>query len=345
MKKTTREYNLDEKVHFRSKVVSTIWDDEKGKWHIKVDQNGTIITVEADVLINGSGILNKWRWPNIRGLESFRGTLIHSAAWDKSLDWTGKRVALIGNGSSAIQMLPQMQPKAAKLVTYIRSPTWISTNFTNQFTPDGGNYFYSEEDKKNFRDHPEELTKLRKTIEHEFNQFFYALLNDSPQQAAIYKVFKKQMEERLNHNPHLCAKLIPEWKPGCRRLTPGDGYLEALQKPNVSIEFNEIEEITHDGIRTQAGHEEFDIICCATGFDVSFSPYWELKGRDGVSLAEQWRENPEAYFGICAPNVPNYFIFNGPNCPIGHGSLIAVMEWTADYMLRWCKKIATQDIK
>ncbi|KAH7021896.1 hypothetical protein EDB80DRAFT_744547 [Ilyonectria destructans] len=345
IKRTTKKYNLDERVQFNSKVVSSIWDDQIGKWKVKVNQNGTIIKDEADVLVNGSGFLNKWRWPDISGLKSFKGKLVHSASWDSSLDWIGKRVALIGNGSSAIQILPQLQPKASRVTNYIRTPNWISSNFSADLTPEGKNFQYTEEEKKEFRENPEKLFQLRKMIEHNFNQFFYAMLADSPQQKVISKEYKKNMEARLNHDPELCAKLIPDWRVGCRRLTPGEGYLEALQTSNVAIEFAKIEGVTEKGVKTANGMEEVDIIVCATGFDVSFTPQWELVGKGGIRLADQWQGEPEAYFGICAPNMPNYFIFSGPNSPVGHGSLLSVMDWSADYILRWCRKIATEDIK
>ncbi|UPL03722.1 hypothetical protein LCI18_014656 [Fusarium solani-melongenae] len=278
IKRTTDKYQLDERVLFNS------------KWKVEVNQNGTVIKDEADVLVNGSGILHKWRWPEIKGLDSFKGRRLHSAAWDTSLDWTGKRVAIIGN----------------------------------ELTPEGKNFQYTEEQRREFRENPEKLREMRKLIEHHFNQFFYALVVNTQQKAAA-KVFQDEMERRLNHDPNLCAKLIPDWKVGCRRLTPGEGYLEALQEPNV----------TETGIVAgNDSEEEFDILVCATGFDVSFTPFWEV-----------WRDDPEAYFGICAPNMPNYFIFNGPNCPVGHGSLLSVMDWTADYIMRWIKKISTGDIK
>ncbi|KAL5050819.1 hypothetical protein BDW71DRAFT_203538 [Aspergillus fruticulosus] len=346
IKRTTVKYNLDEQVKFNTTVASTIWDDAKGKWNIKVEKNnGTIQEDEADILVNGSGILNKWRWPEINGIQSFQGKLVHSAAWDETLDWTNKRVAIIGNGSSAIQILPQMQRTASKLVTYIRSATWIAANFAAEFTPGGKNFRYTEEQKRKFRENPAELFRLRKTVEHGFNKQFLTFLRDSADQEAAYKGFKETMQKRLKNNPSLCEKLIPSWQVGCRRITPGDGYLEALQEPNVSVEFNPILEITETGIRTSNSTEEFDIIVCATGFDTTFSPSWKLAGKNGIRLADQWQDRPEAYFGICAANMPNYFIFNGPNCPVGHGSLLAAMETTADWVLRWCRKIAKEDIK
>ncbi|KAJ4229257.1 hypothetical protein NW757_014067 [Fusarium falciforme] len=345
IKRTTEKYNLDERVQLNSKVISSIWNDSNGKWELKIQQNGTVITDEADVLINGSGFLNKWRWPDIDGLHSFKGKKAHSASWDPELDWTDKRVAIIGNGSSAVQILPQMQPKAAKIVTYIRSPTWISSAFLGEMTPEGKNFQYTEEQKQEFRENPEKLLELRRSIEHHINKLFKGYVVGYPEQKAASKAFREIMESRLNHDPELCAKLIPEWMVGCRRLTPGEGYLKALQAPNVTTEFGGIEKITETGIKTASSHHDFDIIVCATGFDVSYLPHWELVGKNGIRLEDQWRDNPAAYFGTCAPNMPNYFIFNGPNSPIGHGSLLAAMEFTAEYIFRWCKKIATEDIK
>jgi cation diffusion facilitator CzcD-associated flavoprotein CzcO len=182
-------------------------------------------------------------------------------------------------------------------------------------------------------------------VEISFNQFFYALLNDSPQQSAVHDIFSKMMIDRLNGRSDLIEKLVPKWKVGCRRLTPGDGYLEAIQMPNSTCDFDPIIRITEKGIETQKGVEEFDIIIAATGFDVSFKPSFELIGANGKLLDKEWADDPQAYFGTCAPGMPNFFIFNGPNCPVGHGSLLAVMEWTAQYILRWAKKIASEDIR
>lgn len=322
-----------------------MWDEESGKWKITINRNGTIFEDAADVLVNGSGILNKWRWPEIEGLDTFKGKLLHSAQWDNSYDWSGKSVAVIGNGSSAIQIVPQMQKTARRLENYIRSSTWVTANFCPEHAKDGKNFAYTEEQKQEFRDHPEVLTKMRKEIEHSFNKFFFVFLKDSPEQEEIYQAFKKEMQRRLNYDEKLMEHLIPEWKVGCRRITPGEGYLEALQAENVTPNFSPIERITESGIKTKDGDKDFDVIVCATGFDVSFCPFWNLVGRNGRKLAADWKDDPEAYLGICAPDHPNYFMFNGPNCPVGHGSLLAVMEWTAEYILRWCQKIASEDIK
>ncbi|KAL9108508.1 MAG: hypothetical protein Q9227_006723 [Pyrenula ochraceoflavens] len=339
------KYNLEDQIEYNSRVNATIWDDSIGKWRVLVQQDGKEIETYADILINASGVLNKWQWPDIEDLGLFRGKLIHTAAWDRNLDWSGKRIALLGNGSSGIQVLPQLQQSAGRVVTYIRSPTWLTPQFAGQLTPNGKNFSYSEKEREDLRQDPEKLLMLRKKIETNINDFFHMDLVETVEQQEIAESTRKQMESRLHHDPELCSKLIPHWKLGCRRFTPGEGYLEALQESNVSIEFNEIQRITESGILTAVGHQDFDIIVCATGFDVSFVPFWTVVGKNEVNLAEQWRENPEAYLGICAPNMPNYFMFNGPNSPVHHGSLLASMEWTAEYILKWCDKIAREDIR
>ncbi|KAG9505080.1 hypothetical protein J7337_002046 [Fusarium musae] len=347
IKNTSDKYKLDEPVILNTEVVSSVWDDDTGKWRLEIKQGHShdIIQEEADIVINATGFLSKWTWPTIPGLDKFKGKMVHTAAWDTSLDWSGKRVAIIGNGSSAVQVLPQMQPTAAKIVNYARSPLWISSAFASEFTPEGKNFTYTDQEIQAFKDDEGMLFKLRHSIEHSFNKFFKVSLKDSPEQKQAFQFFKAKMEEALNHDPVLCAKLIPTFQVGCRRLSPGENYLQALQQDNVTLQDEAIQEIVETGIRSLTKTEEFDIIVCATGFDVSFIPGWKVVGQNGISLAEQWKDAPEAYFGVFAANMPNLLTVNGPNTPLAHGSLLAVMSFTVDYIARWIRKISTQNIK
>lgn len=238
--------------------------------------------------------------------------------------------------------MPKVQQAAKHVVTYIRNPTWIAPSMVSE---DGKPPLYTNEYQQHLRENPQELRDLRRGIESHVNRFFLMLLKGTPEQVAVQEETTAVMKQRLGDNPDLHDKLIPKWQLGCRRLTLGEGYLEALQKPNVTVEMSPIQQVTNRDIITTNSVKEFDIIICATGFDVSFAPLWELVGKDGIRLADQWRDSPEAYFGVCAPNMPNYFIFNGPNCPAGHGNLLSAMDWMADYILRWCRKIAEEDIK
>lgn len=170
-----------------------------------------------------------------------------------------------------------------------------------------------------------------------------------PFQLGLTAACKQQMAERMKgiSNHGVVSKMLSlDFNPGCRRLTPGDGYLEAFTNSNAVLAFDPIERITEHGIKTKDGNEQqFDMIVCATGFDTSFIPSWKLVGRNGTVLDERWKSNPEAFFTVQVDTMPNYFIFNGPNCPISHGSVLTEISWTCDYILRWAKKIATEDIK
>jgi len=345
IKKTVGKYNLDKHIQLKSKVLETVWDNEVGKWKIKVDVNGAVKEDEADILVNGTGFLNKWKWPEISGLHDFKGKLVHSATWDNSYDWEGKKVAVIGNGSSGIQIVPAMQPKVEKLVTYVRNPTWISVNFCADKTKDGRNFDYTEEDKKKFRENPKAHFEYRKELETSVNAFFFGMYTGHPMQQGLEGACKAQMSAILKDYPEMASKMIPNFHPGCRRLTPGDGYLESLQKPNARASWSPIEAITETGIRTSEGEEEFDMIVCATGFDTTFIPAWKLVGLDGATLEQRWKTDPDAFFAVQVDTMPNYYMFNGPNCPISHGSVLTQVSWTCDYILRWATKMATQDIK
>ena len=122
------------------------------------------------------------------------------------------------------------------------------------------------------------------------------------------------MAEKLEDNAELCTKLIPEWSLGCRRITPGEGYLECLTKPNVKLVTSAVISATEDSVSTADGQSfKVDVIACATGFDVSFKPRWRMIGRNGVDLSERWgKGDPESYLSLAARDMPNYFMFLGP---------------------------------
>lgn len=172
-------------------------------------------------------------------------------------------------------------------------------------------------------------------------------------QTQAVEATRQLMLAKLNGYDDLAAKLIPSWPIGCRRATPGLDYLEALKQPHVSLVQEPIQRVTEHGITTTDGRSrDFDVIVCATGFDVSYRPNFPLRGRDGIDLAEKWKKTattattgPLAYLSICVPGFPNYFMFSGPNAPVGHGSLTASLGWTADYIAKWILKIAEEDIK
>ncbi|KAH8425102.1 flavin-containing monooxygenase [Aspergillus melleus] len=345
--RTTEKYGLKERIAFNTRLVRATWNEEQAKWKLQLERGEFMIGDEADILIDGSGIVNNWKWPNVEGLDQFKGKIVHSAKWDAEYQWEGKRIAVIGNGSSGLQLVPALQRKAAKIVNYARRATWVSTPLCGNLLRDANatNFAYTEEEKEEFRTNPEKFLEYRKVVETSVNSVYRLMISGSAENKMLFDLVDATMREKLKDNPELIEKLIPKYELGCRRLSPGNGYLEAIQANNARATFSPIQRITPTGIESEEGEEEFDLIVCATGFDTSFVPSWDLVGRDGRRLADEWKETPSAYFSTCAGGVPNYFMFAGPNCPIGHGSVPQMLAWTGDYMLNWIEKMVAEDIR
>ncbi|KAH8810611.1 hypothetical protein F5884DRAFT_875183 [Xylogone sp. PMI_703] len=348
-RKLAREYGVYEKTKFGHRVVGAQWDNDAGLWRVTVEDLATneIFVDSAEVLINSGGILNNWKWPAIDGLHDFKGKLLHSAHWDKSYDLADKKVAVIGSGASGIQIVPAIQPVVKHLTSFNRSPTWIAGEFAGQFAPEGRNTKYTDEQKEQFRTDKAYFKKYRQEVEHGMNARFPSFYKYSAAQDAGRAFVAKQMAERLKHDPVLCDKLIPKFPLGCRRVTPGHGYLEALTADNVDVVTCGIAKVTENGILTKEGQfHELDVIITATGYDTSYIPRFPIIGFDGVNLQDKWKnEGAAAYLSVAVPGFPNYFLTTGPNAPISNGSLIGAIERQLDYALNFVQKIQKQDIK
>jgi cation diffusion facilitator CzcD-associated flavoprotein CzcO len=344
-----KKWKLDEHIRFDHRVQDATWIEDKAQWKLVVQHEGREIVDHVDVLISARGFLSTWHWPEIDGIHAFGGKKVHSADWDHAYEYSHKRIAVIGNGSSGIQILPEMAKlEGSKVISFQRSPTWIFSRHApakllGRDDPDP-NPAYTEEDKQRFRN-PEEIRKYRKTVQAGVNRGFHLFVKGSQYNSEMTEFATKQMAAKLNHDPELCEKLIPKYELGCRRITPGTGYLEAFTQQNVALETNEISHISSKGIHTKNGaFHELDVIVCATGFDISQVPNFPIIGRNQVSLAEKWKDEPESYISLACPDMPNLFFFTGPNATVGHGSLIFSLDWSAEWMIRWIQKMAYEDI-
>lgn len=273
-----------------------------------------------------------WKYPDIEGIQDFKGKLLHSASWDESYKFDGQRVAVIGIGSSGIQIVPKIAPGkykkfnsmddankikvASHLTSFVRSQTWISPapgiNEPTENDPETDDqHNYASHVLEKFKDEPEFLQAHRRDVMDRRIDNFKRAHAGSESQMNAQALFRKTMTERLGETEKgkkLAKMLIPEFPVGCRRQTPGPSFLETLIKPNVETRWDDISKITEKGILTKTGEElEFDAIVCATGFDTSFQPRFPIIGRGGADLSKQWGDIPEAYFGITVPNFPNYF--------------------------------------
>ncbi|KAL4901245.1 hypothetical protein BDW74DRAFT_170383 [Aspergillus multicolor] len=352
--KACEEEGLASAIKLQHTVAGAHWDEGRGIWELRVQNQaqGKVFTDYCHFLLDGSGILNNWKWPDIPGLHDFQGQLVHSANWPQELQYAGKKVAVIGNGSSGIQIVPAMQPDVKQLVHVIRSPTWITPSRLDlmnseladiEIGPDGK---FTANQTKRFATDPVLYRKFIKATEERVNGNFPIVINGSPIATAAVGVLRAGMEEALNHNQRLCNALIPDFPVGCRRLTPGVGYLPALTKPNVRTVTERIKRILPEGLELDTGEIiRVGIIICATGFDVSFRPRFPIVGRKG-NLQDLWADSlPQAYMSCCVPHLPNYFMFLGPGAPIGHGSVLTITEQIAKYITRIIQKCQTERVR
>jgi cation diffusion facilitator CzcD-associated flavoprotein CzcO len=227
-----------------------------------------------------------------------------------------------------MQILRAIQPLVKHLTVVIRQPAWIFGAFGEAQRP------YSPEEIKNFKDNPQHLTAKRKQFESRVNSYFGFCLKDSPQQAQIRTHLTKELEKKIKEadSGKLDERsIVPDYAVGCRRPTPGVGYLEALNAPNVSLVVGEVRKATKAGFVDDRDVEhEADVLVCATGFDTSHLPRFSLRGTGGKDLRDEWRERPTAYLALAVPDMPNYFVFYGPNNPFGSGAfLITIGKATA----------------
>ena len=319
------KHELSPFVVLNTEVVEAVWHDMEGLWHVTLKDRKTEKTFvdKCNVIINGSGVLTKWKWPTIEGLHDFKGVLAHSANWPQGLSWDGKRIGVIGTGSSSIQMVPKLQETASQLTVFMRNNTYIAPPFGSNVSnkeadPEAadpaaaGKHKYTEKEKQRFREDPEYHLKYRTTIERQIANGGWDMFNrGSDLNKFVTGAMQDSMRQRLAHRDDLKEKIIPTWSPGCRRLTPGDGYLEALIQDNVDCEFEDIVRITDTGLETVAGkHIEVDILVCATGFNVQYQPHFKITGTGGQVMQDN--PEPNVYASVAAPGYPNYFVINGP---------------------------------
>ncbi|KJR80508.1 cyclohexanone monooxygenase [Sporothrix schenckii 1099-18] len=337
-----RDYELYENAKFEHEVQGAVWDDARGVWTVTVKNlaTGDVFADEAEVLFNGSGSLNNWKWPAIDGLHDFGGALVHTARWDQGLDLAGKRVGVVGSGATGIQVVAAIHPQVQSLVSFNRSPTWIAPDFAWQLATEGRATRYSEAQRKEWREKPEVLREYRRSIEHAMNARFPSFYKSSEAQKQGQAFVGAAMRKKLAGRPDLVDKLVPPFELGCRRVTPGDGYLEALVAPNSTVVTAGIQRVTQKGVVDNEGTlHEVDVLICATGYDTTFVPRIPIVGLDGVNLQDKWRaEGAAAYLSVAVPGFPNYFVVLGPNSPISNGSLVGAMEAQLDYALAFVQK-------
>ncbi|KAI5115440.1 hypothetical protein M0805_005525 [Coniferiporia weirii] len=371
LERVVDKYKLMRYIKLQHELIHARYNEESGKWHLKLrrpmpgstpeNEQFEIIEDTADFVHAGVGGLSRWEWPDIEGLKNFRGNVLHSANWemggsedwkDSVKDWGEKRVGVIGVGSSALQIVPALQPRVKHLFNYVRGKTWLSPPFVSDKLADimkhdsaSNHYEFSESDKELFKD-PTFYKGFRHELESELNAVHFATIRGSDMQKGARQAFKENMIKRLEKKPWIADHLLPDFAVACRRLTPGPGYLEALCQDNVDFVPTNIKKVTETGIELVDGtHQELDTIVCATGYDTSYQYPFPVIGRGGKSLNERYSPHPETYLSICTDGFPNWFTSLGPNSGIGSGSLLVIIERQIEYSIAAVKKMQREHLK
>ncbi|KAK5007139.1 hypothetical protein LTR28_005646, partial [Elasticomyces elasticus] len=293
LKDVEEENNFIEKyIKLRHQIEKVEWDDGAGVWRVRTKnlETGEVKEDEAEFFINAGGVLNEWKWPDIPGLRDFKGKLMHSAAYEEGYPLKGKKVAVIGAGSSGVQIVAKIQKEVEKLYHWVRSPIWITAGFAQTWAgKDGANFEYSKEQRMLMESNPKVYLEYIKQIENELNQRFKFIIKGSAEADAARQFSYDQMERKLRSNPRLVDKMIPKnFNPGCRRPTPAPGYLEALVSDNTTVFTDPIGRITERGFMDHEGIEhDVDVIICATGFNTSWIPRFPFMAH-GQDLRDIW---------------------------------------------------------
>ena len=334
LEKVAVDFDVRRHLHTDTDLVAGTWDDAAMLWRLETSRG----PLTADVLVSGCGGLVEPALPDVPGIETFAGPAFHSARWDHDVDLTGKRVAVIGTGASAIQFVPAIQPQVGKLVLFQRTPPWIVPRL---------DWAYPELQKKVLAAVPAALAanRLRQYWFREWN--LLAFTGKGKLRAVAQKQALKHLERQVP-DPDLRAKLTPDYAIGCKRVLVSNDYLPAVTQPNVELVTSGITQVTPRGVVDADGVEhEVDVIVYGTGFHVMDIPVaHRLTGRDGRTLAEEWaKTGAEAHRGTTVAGFPNLFLLLGPNTALGHSSVVFMIEAQIAYVMRALHALETYGVR
>jgi 4-hydroxyacetophenone monooxygenase len=343
------KYDLRKHIRFETTLVEAVFDEKAALWNLRVrDKAGREETLAANAVISAVGQLNQPKMPDIEGIGSFEGPAFHTARWRHDVDLKGKRVAVIGTGATAFQVIPEIAPQVAQLLVFQRSAPWLGP------TP---NYHDKvSEGKKWLLEHVPFYGKWYRfwlfwtltdgildavAVDPSWNDTSRAV---SPINEMLRQMLIAKIGEQLPDRPDLVEKVVPDYPFGAKRSVRDNGvYLAALARPNVELITTAIARITPKGVRTEDGVEhEVDAIVYGTGFHASdFLRTYRVVGRGGEELHERWKGDARAYLGMTVPGFPNFFTIYGPNTNIVvNGSIVFFSEASVRYIVGALKLLA-----
>ena len=306
-------------VRFETELEGASWDDEDGLWRLETSQG----PLTAELLVAAQGPLSEPSLPEVPGLDEFEGTAFHSACWDHDHDLTGERVAVIGTGASAIQFVPEIQPKVGKLHVFQRTPPWVIPHRNRPL---------KRWERALYRLFPPAQLAMRAGI-YWARELFVLLFRHPPVNRLLEQLPLTHMRSQIK-DPELRRKLTPDYRMGCKRILPTDEWYPALAQPNVEVVTGGVTEIRpHSVIAGDGSEREVDTIIFGTGFHVTDVPIADRIEARGRTLADVWQGSMQAYKGTTVAGYPNLFFLVGPNTGLGHTSIVFMIESQIAYVL------------
>lgn len=347
-------FEVRNNIRFDTGVERIEYQESRQKWLVTLRlPDGTSQQTEANVVISAAGIFNPPVFPNIDGLDEWKGEKWHTARWPKDADLAGKRVAIIGNGASCMQIAPEIQDEVESLTIFQKSVHWAAP--FEQFRKE-----VPDPIRTLLREVPLYRNWYRVRLGWTFNDRIHSALQKDPdwehperslnaQNDAHRAYFTQYVVDELGDKaPELLERVLPTYPPFGKRMLMDNGWYRMLRNPKVTLVDNHVDRIEHDRLRTEEGTEyEADVLLLATGFDVlNFITTYDAVGRSGASLTDQWeQDNAKAYLGTVVPDFPNLFTLYGPNLQPGHGgSLIFVVEMQVRYIMDMIQKMLQDNI-
>jgi cation diffusion facilitator CzcD-associated flavoprotein CzcO len=320
LRETAERHGVLPHIRFHTELESASWDEDEQLWQIETSKEA----MTADVLIAAQGPLSDPSLPNVPGLESFQGKAFHSANWDHAHKLDGERVAVIGTGASAIQFVPEIQPRVSELHVFQRTAPWVIPH---------RNRPVRRWERAIYRLFPPAQLAMRAAIYWARESFVLQFRH-----RAIGKLLERipmmHMHKQIK-DPELRRRLTPDYSIGCKRILPTNEWYPALAQPNVEVVTGGLTEVRPGSVVAEDGSErEVDTIIFGTGFHVTDVPIADrVSGRDGRTLAETWNGSMQAYKGTTVAGYPNLFFLVGPNTGLGHTSIVFIIESQIAYVL------------
>ncbi|MGW0862224.1 flavin-containing monooxygenase [Streptomyces sp. NPDC002611] len=323
----TDVFRLRPHLRFDSEVKRMTWNAERLCWDIETASGN----LSADLVVSATGPLSDPKVPEIPGLESFPGKVFHSARWDHDYDLRGKRVAMVGTGASAAQIVPAVQPDVSHLTLFQRTAPWVMPRIDRNIS-DGERWLH--------RQLPF-TSQLRRGLLWGIRELQVQAFTKHPRQLGLVEEMARRNMARSIKDPELRAKLTPDYRIGCKRILLSSDYYPALAQPNVDVVASGLAEVRGSTLVAADGQEaEADAIVFGTGFHVTDMPIADrVVGADGRTLAETWKGGMEALRGASAAGFPNWMTIIGPNTGLGNSSMILMIESQLNYLADYVRQL------